>query len=95
MSNKRKLNLQPHREVQTTVKGVTAARAGDRCEFHDDCCDPDDMTCTRGCGAPAELIVLFGRLDGTTTGTAFCSRHHGPVGALVEHMLRTQTAQAN
>jgi hypothetical protein len=95
MSNKRKLRLQPHRETRLTTIGGARAHAWERCQFHDDCCDPEDMTCSRACGAPAEVVLIHRFDDGREARSPFCERHIAAMGIIAEHMLRTQTAESN
>jgi len=97
MSNKRKLRLHPYKPTRTTISSVDTAHAWERCHFHDDCCDPDDMTCTGACDAPADSVLVLPRPDGSPgmVRTAFCSDHLAAMRSVAYHMLAAELGEAN
>jgi hypothetical protein len=63
MSNRRKLQLESYTPRTTPVivgAGVIPPdqREGERCQFHPDCCDLDDIACP-GCGQPAQAFIVL------------------------------------
>lgn len=59
------------------------ARPGQRCEYHNDCCDPDDFTCPGNCPQPAVRVLTTIRAA-VYPGTPLCAEHY----ALCRHMER-------
>jgi hypothetical protein len=76
MSNRRKLQLQPYTPPRQAPvidsMGVIPPDQRDtqRCKFHPDCCDPDDMDCP-GCGQPAHVFIVLSN----GTHVPFCADH--------------------
>jgi hypothetical protein len=82
VSNRRRLKLRPApppQAISVTDVELGEVVPGERCEFHPDCCNPEDTT-SLGCGADAIGAITFRREHESLPSrrTPFCAEH-GPL----------------
>jgi hypothetical protein len=97
MSNRKHLHLAPYtRPVDyPEPTAIVAAGPGERCQYHDGCCEPDDFTCPGHCPAGAIALVRFRMPSGTERWQGFCEQHAHHVGHAVEFLVRERESGAN
>jgi len=86
MSNTRKL-------IQNDVS-IEVAFSLERCQFHPDCCDPEDTAC-HGCGAPAVKALVLTSDEHGDRRVPFCAAHSGPMAEAVLSVYIRQRGEAN
>lgn len=93
MSNSRRLRIREFTPPPSvTLDAVEDPGGGEACQFHPDCCDPDDFTCP-GCGEPAIIVVVY-RVNGAGQRMPFCAQH-APYTEVWAHWAQRQAGEAN
>ena len=64
---------------------------GETCAWHDDCCQPEDMTCT-GCGTPATLVLTFTAARAGKQRMPVCEDHSDDLAAAILELMARQRA---